>query len=475
MYALCAQREYQQIAHANHVGAMFTMWVPTNCPCNLCSPYVHNVGTNKLPMQPMYALCAQCEYQQIAHATYAHATYVAPIHNVGTNKLPMQPMQSLCAQCEALCAQCGYQQIAQTTYVGPMFTIWVPTNCRCNLCGPYVHNVGTNKLPMQPMQALCAQCEYQQIAHATYVAPMFTMWVPTNCPFATPYANNVGAMFTMWVPTNCPCNLCSPYVHNVEYQQIAHATYVGPMCTMWVPTNCPCNLCRFYVHNVGTNELPMQTMQALCAQCEYQQIAHATSVDPMCTMWVPTNCANNLCRPYVHNVSTNKLPMRPMQPQCSQCGYQQIAQTTYVGPMCTMWVATNCPCNLCRFYVYNVSTNKLPMQPMQPLCSQCGYQQIAHATYVGPMCTMWVPTNCPSNLCRPYVHNVGTNKLPQTTYVGSMCTMWVPTNSPCNLCRPYVHNVGTNKLFMQPMQALCAQCGYQQIAHATYVGPMCTM
>ena len=60
------------------------------------------------------------------------------------------------------------------------------------------------------------------------------------------------------------------------------------------------------------------------------------------------------------------------------------------------------------------------------------YQQIAHATYVGPMCTMWVPTNCPCNLCRPYVHNVGTNKLP-------------------NLCSPNLHNVSTNKLPMQPM------------------------
>ena len=53
---------------------------------------------------------------------------------------------------------------------------------------------------------------------------------------------------------------------------------------------------------------------------------------------------------------------------------------------------------------------------------------------------MWVPTNCPCNLCRPYVHNVG------ETYVGPMCTMWVPTNCPCNLCRPYVHNVGFIKL-----------------------------
>ena len=75
---------------------------------------------------------------------------------------------------------------------------------------------------------------------------------------------------------------------------------------MWVPTNLP------YVHNVGINKLPMQPMKALCAQCEYQQIAHATYVGPMCTMWVPTNCPCNLCRPYVHNVSTNKLPMQPM-------------------------------------------------------------------------------------------------------------------------------------------------------------------
>ena len=207
------------------------------------------------------------------------------------------------------------------------------------------------------------------------------------------------------------------------YQQIAQATYVGPMCTMWVPTNCPNNLCRPYVHNVGTNKLPMQPMQALCAQCEYQQIAHATYVGPMCTMCVPTNCPSNLCRLYVHNVSTNKLPKQPMQ-----------------APRFTMWVPTNCPCNLCRLYVHNVSTNKLPMQPMQPLCSQCWYQQIAHATYGAPMFTMWVPTNC-----------------------------------PCNLCRLYVHNVGSNKLPMQPMQALCAQCEYKQIAHATYVGSMCTM
>ena len=103
------------------------MWVPTNCPCNLCRLYVHNVGTNKL--------CNLCRpyvhnvYQQIAHATYvwvAQTTYVGP-------------------------TQCGYQQIAHATYVGPMCTMWVPTNCPCNLCRPYVHNVGTNKLPMQPM------------------------------------------------------------------------------------------------------------------------------------------------------------------------------------------------------------------------------------------------------------------------------------------------------------------------------------
>ena len=219
MQALCAQCEYQQIAHATYVGPMCTMWVPTNCPCNLCRFYVHNVGTNKLPMQPMQAMY---------------------VHNVQT----MYPMCTM------------WVQIAHATYVAPMFTMWVPTNCPCNLCSPYVHNVGTNKLPMQPMQALCAQCEYQQIAHATYVGPYV----------------HVG---TMWV-------------HN----QIAHATYVGAMCTMWVPTNCPCNLCRPYVHNVGTNKLPMQPMQALCA-CEYQQI-----VQPM---------------QYVHNVGTDKLPMQPMQ------------------------------------------------------------------------------------------------------------------------------------------------------------------
>ena len=387
---------------------------------------------------------------------------------------------------QALCAQCVYQQIAQATYVGPMCTMWVPTNCPNNLCRPYVHNVGTKKLPMQPMQAICAQCEYQEIAHATYVAPMCTLWVPTNCPcnLRRPYVHNVG---TDKLPKQPMQALCAQR----EYQQIAHATYVAPMFTMWVPTNCPCKLCRFYVHNLGTNELPMQTMQALRAQCGYQQIAHATYVGSMCTMWVPTNCPCNQCRPYVHNVSTNKLPMQPMQALCAQCEYQQIAHATYVGPMCIMWVPTNCPCNLCRPYVHNVSTNKLTMPPMQPLCSQCGYQQIAHANYVGSMFTMWVPTNCPCHLCSPYVHNVGTNKLPMqpmqalcaqceyqqivyANYVGPMCTMWVPTNCPCNLCRFYVHNVGTNKLPMQPMQALCAQCGYQQIAQTTYVGPMCT-
>ena len=386
---------------------MFTMWVPTNCPCNLCRPYVHNVGTNKLPMQTMWPLCSQCEYQQIAHATY----------------------------------------------VAPMFTMWVPTNCPCNLCGPYVLNVGTNKLPMQTMQALCPQCGYQQIAHATYVGP---------------YVQNVGAYKLPKQPMQALCAQC-------EYQQIAHATYVAPMCTMWVPTNCPNNLCRPYVHNMGTNKLPMQPMQALCAQCEYQQMAQATYVCPMCTMWVPTNCPNNLCRPYVHNVGTNELAMQPMWPLCSQCGYQQIAHATYVGPMFTMWVPTNCPCKLCGPYVLNVSTNKLPMQPMWPLCSQCGYQQIAHATYVAPMFSMWVPTNCPCKLCRPYVHNVGTNKLPMQPMQAPMCKMWVPTNCPSNLCRPYVHNVSTNKLPMQPMQPLCAQCGCKQIAHATDVGPMCTM
>ena len=365
------------------------MWAPTNCPCNLCRPYVHNVGTDKLPMQPMQALCAQCGYRQSSHATY----------------------------------------------VCPMCTMWVPTKFPCNLCMPYVHNVGTDKVPMQPMQALCAQC---------------------------------------------------------GYRQIVHATYVGPMCTMWVPTNCPCNLCRPYVHNVGTDKVPMQTMQALCAQCGYRQSSHATYACPMCTMWVPTKFPCNLCRPYVHNVGTDKVPMQPMQALCAQCWYRQIVHATYVGPMCTMLVPTNCPCNLCRPYVHNVGTDKLSMQPMQALCAQCGYRQIVHATYVGPMCTMLVPTNCPCNLCRPYVHNVGTDKVPMqpmqalcaqcgyrqsshATYVGPMCTMWVPTNCPCNLCRPYVHNVGTDKLPMQPMQALCAQCGYRQSSHATYVCPMCTM
>ena len=304
-----------------------------------------------------------------------------------------------------------------------MFTMWVPTNCPCNLCMLYVHNVSTNKLPMQPMQALCAQCGYQQIAQTTYVGPMFTIWVPTNCR---------------------------------------------------------CNLCRPYVHNVSTNKWPKQPMYALCAQCGYQQIAQTTYVGPMCIMWVPTNWQCKPMQTLCHNVSTNKLPMQPMWPLCSQCGYQQIAHATYVGPMFTMWVPTNCPCKLCGPYVLNVSTNKLPMQPMWPLCSQCGYQQIAHATYVcGPyvlkMCSQWVPTNCPCKLCRPYVHNVGTNKLPMQPMQAPMCKMWVPTNCPSNLCRPYVHNVSTNKLPMQPMQPLCAQCGCQQIAHATDVGPMCTM
>ena len=216
---------------------MCTMWVPTNCPCNICRSYVHNVGTNKLPMQH-----------------------------------------------KALCAQCGYQQIAHATYVGPMCTMWVPTNCPCNICRPYVHNVGTNKLPMQH-KALCAQCGYQQISHATYVGPMCTMWVPTNCP-----CNVMAPMCTMWVPTNCPCNICRPY---------AQCGYNKLQC-----------ICRSYVHNVGTNKLPMQH-KALCAQCGYQQIAHATYVDPMCTMWVRTNCSCNV-RPYVHNVGTNKLPMQHM-------------------------------------------------------------------------------------------------------------------------------------------------------------------
>ena len=493
MQPLCAQCEYQQIAHATYVGAMCTMWVPTNCPNNLCRPYVHNVGTNELPMQPMQALCAQCEYQQIAHATYVDpmCTMWVPtncpsnlcrlyVHNVSTNKLPMQAMQVLCAKCE-------YQQIVHATYVGPMFIMWVPTNCPCNLCRPYVQNVSTNKLSMQPMQALCAQCGYQQIAHATYVGSMCTMWVPTNCPCkpCRPYVHNVGTNKLPMQPMQPLCSQCG-------YQQIAHATYVAPMFTMWVPTNCPCNLCRPYVHNVSTNKLPMQPMQALCAQCEYQQIAHATYVGPMCTMWVTTNCPSNLCRLYVHNVGTNKLPMQAMQVLCAQCEYQQIVHATYLGSMCTMWIPTNCPSNLCSPYVHNVGTNKLPMQPMQALCAQCEYQQIAHATYVAPMFTMWVPTNCPCNLCSPYVHNVSTNKLPmqpmqalcaqcgyqqiaQTTYVGPMFTMWVPTNCPCNLCRPYVHNVSTNKLPMQPMQTLCAQCEYRQIAQATYVGSMCTM
>ena len=441
MQALCAQCGYQQVAHATYVGSMCTMWVPTNCPCNLCRPYVHNVGTNKLSMQPMQPLCSQCWYQQIAHATYEAPMFTMQVptncpcnlcrlyvHNVSINKLLMQPMQPLSSQC-------GYQPIAHATYVGPMFTMWAPTNCPCNLCRFYVHNVGTNELPMQTMQALCAQCGYQQIAHATYVGPMCTMWVPTNCPcnLCSPYVHNVGTNKLPMQPMQALCAQCG-------YQQIAHATYVGSMCTMWVPTNCPCNLCGPHVHNVGTNKLPMQLMQALCAQCEYQQIVHATYVGPMCTMWVPTNCPCNLCTFYVHNVGTNELPMQPMQALCAQCEYQQIAHATYVAPMFTMWVPTNCPCKLCRLYVHNVSTNKLLMQPMWPPCSQCGYQRIAHANHVGPMCTMWVPTNC-----------------------------------PCNLCRPYVYNVGTNKLPMQPMQPLCSQCGYQQIAHATYVGSMCTM
>ena len=169
---------------------------------------------------------------------------------------------------------------------------------------------------------------------------------------------------------------------------MAQATYVGPMCTMWVTTNCPSNLCRPYVHNVSTNKLPMQPMQALCAQCGFQKIAHANYVGPMSTMWVPTNCPCNLCRPYVHNVSTNKLPMQPMQALCAQCVFKKIAHAIYVGSMCTMWVPTNCPCKPCRPYVHNVSTNKLPMQPLQAQCAQCEYQQIAQTTYVGPMCAM---------------------------------------------------------------------------------------
>ena len=255
-----------------------------------------------------------------------------------------------------------------------------------------------------------------------------------------------------------------PLCSQSGYQQIAHATYVGSMCTIWVPTNCPCKPCRPYVHNVSTNELPMQPMQALCAQCEYQQISHATYVGPMCTMWVPTNCPCSLCRLYVHNVSTNKLPMQPMQALCAQCGYQQIAQTNYVGPMFTMWVPTNCPCNLCRPYVHNVSTNKLPMQPMQPLCAQCEYQQIGHATYVAPMFVMWVPTNCPCNLCRLYVH-----------YIGCMGNLLVPTLCTQGLHRLHGKFVGTHIVHIEPTQVAWAICWYPHHEHRGYIGCMANL
>ena len=45
--------EIKSCKSLNSFKAKINMWVPTNCSCNLCRPYVHNVGTNKLLMQPM--------------------------------------------------------------------------------------------------------------------------------------------------------------------------------------------------------------------------------------------------------------------------------------------------------------------------------------------------------------------------------------------------------------------------------------
>ena len=36
--------EIKSCKYLNSFKAKINMWVPTNCPCNLCRPYVHNVG-----------------------------------------------------------------------------------------------------------------------------------------------------------------------------------------------------------------------------------------------------------------------------------------------------------------------------------------------------------------------------------------------------------------------------------------------
>ena len=406
-YSHCANRAY--------IGCMGDLLVPTLCTQNLNRLHVQFVGTHIVHIGPTQVAWAICWYPHCAHRAY-----IGCMGNLLVPTLCTQGLHRLHGQfvgihivhigpTQVACAICWYPHCAHRAYIGCMDNLLVFTLCTQSLhrlhgqfvgthivhIGPNIGCMGNFLVPtlvnLGPTQVVWAICWYSHCANRAYIG-LLGQFVGTHIVHIGAY---IGCMGNLLEPTLALCAQCG-------YQQIDHAN-IGPTLVAWAI--CWYTHCEHRAYIGCMVNLLVPTL-ALCAQCEYQQIAHF-----------------NLCSPYVHNVGTNKFPCNLCSPLCSQCVYQQIAHATYVGPMCTMWVPTNCPSKLCRPYVHNVSTNKLPKQPMQALCAQCEYQQIA----------------------------------------------------PCNLCRPYVHNVCTNKLSKQPMQALCAQCGFQQIAHATYVGPMCTM
>ena len=110
----------------------------------------------------------------------------------------------------------------------------------------------------------------KQIMNA-FITPQFgycqLIWMFQNIPHSTKYCLNTISHLApkIWeiIPNEIKsCKSLNSFKTkiNMWVPTNCHRTYVGPMCTMWVPTNCPCNLCRPYVHNVGTNKLPIQPM-----------------------------------------------------------------------------------------------------------------------------------------------------------------------------------------------------------------------
>ena len=322
--------------------------------------------------------------------------------------------------------------------------------------------------------------------HIVHIEPTQVAWAIRWYPHCA-HRVQIGGMGNLLVPTLALCAQC-------EYQQISHATYVGPMCTMWVPTNCPRSLCRLYVHNVSTNKLSMQPMQALCVQCEYQQIAHATYVGPMCTMWVPTNCPCNLCsahRAYIgcvgnllvptlctqglhrlHGkfVGTHIVHIEPTQVAWAIRWYPHCAHRAYIGCMGNLLVLTLYTQGLHRLHGQFVGTHIVHIEPTQVAWAICWYSHCAHRAYIGCMGNLLVPTLSTQGLHRLHGQFVGTHIVHIGPTQVAQDNLLVLTLCTQSLHRLHGQFVGTHIVHIGPTQVAWAICWYPHCAHRAYIG-----